>query len=58
MRTSGITDRLRVRSAEELLVMAVLGTRGQRREVRRELDRRSHTGPPTRACTASEMRTP
>ena len=48
MRTGETGDRLRIRSGEELLVMAVLGTPRQRREVRCELDRRSNGARPSR----------
>jgi len=34
-------DRLHMRSGEELLVIAILGTQEQRHDVRRELHRRS-----------------
>lgn len=36
-----VFDRLHIRSGEELLAIAILGTQGQRHDVRRELDRRS-----------------
>ncbi len=44
MPTGNAADRLRSRSGEELLVITVLGTPAQRRDVRRELERRSRTG--------------